>query len=297
MSGILITGGTGTLGTQFIKQTLEKEPNTNICVYSRDEFKQKKLASEFPGVRCMLGDIRDKERVTEVFKRVKPSTVYHFAAMKHVDLGESMVTEFVKTNYDGTVNVFRACQEAEVSRMVFSSTDKAVMPINAYGMSKGLAEKFLCMHDGQRGVLVDTYRWGNVLASRGSVIHSFVRTLKEEGKLYVTHPEMTRFWIKMRDACELMMGTDFTQTCKDGIAIVPDETRIKACSVEKLALTVASLMGKESNYRIDYTGMRPGEKIHENLWVAPGGELTLRSDDPEWQYTYNEIKEIVKELI
>lgn len=263
----LIIGGTGTLGRALIPLLTHKE--FEITVLSREELKQKQLLSTFPRVKCVLGDIRDYESIDEhCFGK---DLVFHLAAMKHVDMAEVNIEESIKINLLGTLNVAKACLKGHVGDAVFSSTDKAVLPINVYGMCKGLSEKLWQDYNKFNATNYSVFRWGNVIGSRGSVIHSFVKSLKDHRKVYITDLDMTRFWIHIDDAARFMVDAYDDRAAP--VKIPP----MKGSPITKLAELTAQYLGIK-NYSVIKSGTRPGEKIHECLDYHDGG-FELHSND------------------
>ena len=252
---VLIIGGTGTLGHALVPRLLRE--GHNVTVFSREEIKQKKMASLYPECRYVLGDIRDYESlVPHCFGK---TAVFHLAAMKHVDLAEVNLTECIKINLLGSMNVAKACLEAGVDYAVLSSTDKAVLPINAYGHCKALSERIFFDANGKGHTLFSVFRWGNVLGSRGSVLHAFTETLKKEKKVYITHFDMTRFWIHIEDAAAFMLS-NYAFGNNNQVYIPP----MKAAPLVALASATAQYLGV-SDYKIESIPIRPGEKLHEWL--------------------------------
>lgn len=269
----LIVGGTGTLGQATAKALLNRA--YFVTVFSRCELKQKEMQIAFnnnPALKFILGDIRDRDAVLSATRHV--DCIMHFAALKHVDTLEEFPEEALKTNVLGTINIADAAEHWATPNVVFSSTDKAVDPINAYGFSKALAEKILMRRNLTQAVVkYSIYRWGNVLGSRGSAIHGFVKTLREEKKVYITDPKMTRFWIKIEDAVSFMLKTyDF---CDRKEIQIPS---IYSASIAELADAVARALGVEY-YETVTTGIRAGEKIHESLTSEHFGGLTSFSSE------------------
>jgi UDP-N-acetylglucosamine 4,6-dehydratase len=281
----VIIGGTGTLGTCLTEKLLEAKHD--IVVFSRDELKQQEMKKRFPDVRYVLGDIRDKRSLVPVLQGA--DTVFHVAALKHVDVLEDNPTEAIKTNVLGTINVAEAAIESRVKHVVFSSTDKAVLPINVYGMTKAISERYL-LSQNQKQALTKfaVYRWANVLGSRGSVVHFFAKTLKEQGAVNVTDSRMTRFWIHIEDAVEYMLST-----YKKASTVEPMIPEMKSASVMRLANAIAKSMGKE-RFTINFVGTRPGEKLHE--CILSSHDYCLRSDTAD-QYTDAELVKMVKRVV
>lgn len=281
----LIIGGTGTLGQTLIKKL--RASGHEIACFSRDELKQQELKKIYPDVRYILGDIRDKQSVITAMYGI--DTVFHVAALKHVDVLEANPIEAIKTNILGTINVAEAAMECMVGNVIFSSTDKAVLPINVYGMTKSISERYLLnLNGGQQDTKFAVYRWANVMGSRGSVVHSFAASIKETGGVKITDPRMTRFWINIDDAADFMLKTYKKASLKE--VMIPD---MKASTVMALADAVCKAVG-QNEYKIEIVGIRPGEKIHECLYSSH--DLCLRSDTAE-KYTHHELIEMVKKVL
>jgi UDP-N-acetylglucosamine 4,6-dehydratase len=256
----LILGATGTLGKATIRELL-KSPETGVitCV-SRDELKQAEMKKEFPDERLEfgLGDIRDKESIEPYFENVE--TLFHSAALKRIPEMEANPVECLKTNAIGAMNAAELAHKAGVKHFVFSSTDKACMPVNTYGACKFIAEQYILNLGKRSETNFSVYRWGNVIGSRGSVVHEFKRTLQTESKVYITDPKMTRFWIRIEDAVCFMLRT--FQEHSESIKVPP----MKSAPVFQLAECVAKELGINlSDVVWKTTGLRPGEKIHEAI--------------------------------
>lgn len=279
---VLIAGGTGTLGRALTKRLLENEQTTVVCL-SRDELKQKEMERDFrnhPRLHFCIGDIRDRSVLDRAFVGV--DTIFHVAALKHVDTLELNPEESVKTNILGTMNIADAAVAAGVKYVVFSSTDKAVAPINAYGMSKGIAEKILFQRNAtQSKTRFSVYRWGNVLSSRGSVIPNFVTALKEGREVPITDFRMSRFWLRIQDAVEFMSST-YSIASAHSPMIPP----IKAAPVTEVVHALGELIGVVPMTK--KVPIRPGEKIHESLMPD------FSSDDPAHQYVRSELKDLLR---
>jgi UDP-glucose 4-epimerase len=251
---VLITGGTGSFGRWILKETLEN-PVEEVRIFSRDEEKQLDVMREVSDsrVKFLIGDVRDYGRVAQACRGVH--VLYHAAAQKVIGSCEENPVEAIKTNVIGTWNVKRAAIANRVERGIFISTDKAVKPVNLYGMTKGLAEKIWIDMEAKSKVKLAVVRYGNVIGSRGSVIPYFRQLIKEKKPLPITHPEMTRFLITLRQAIELVFHA--TENSRGGEIYVPD---LPACNIVDLA----KVMGGEK-YPLKFVGIRPGEKIHECL--------------------------------
>jgi UDP-N-acetylglucosamine 4,6-dehydratase/5-epimerase len=285
MSNWLITGGTGTLGNALVKfiETPPRELFTpdRVTIFSRDELKQKDMQKRFPHCRYVIGDVRDRDAVERVVKG--HDVVFHFAALKHVDVGEENPDEAIKTNLDGTRIIAQACEKNGVDKLIFSSTDKAVEPVNTYGMAKGLAERLLV---NAYWPMSWVFRWGNVVGSRGSVIPFFVEKIKAGETIPLTHPDMTRFWIRIEEAVQFIMKTIHSKNTEQ--VYIPS---MKGYPVVGVIQVLGKLLGKEP--KIKEVGLRPGEKIHECLLSA--NDFVIRSNNCE-QYSEQEMLNLLEDL-
>jgi UDP-N-acetylglucosamine 4,6-dehydratase len=253
---ILVTGGTGSFGRTFARTVLERFQPRKLIIFSRDELKQSEMHREFPhkNIRYFIGDVRDLDRLRRAMRGV--DVVVHAAAMKQVPACEYNPFEAVKTNVLGGANVIEAAIDAGVTKVLAISTDKAVNPVNLYGATKLCAEKLFVQgnsYAGEAGTRLSCARYGNVVGSRGSVIPLFIEQ-RPTGVITVTDQRMTRFWIT------LQQGVDFVLQCLDvmegGEIFVP-----KIPSMHIMELVEAIAPGCE----VRYTGIRPGEKLHEVL--------------------------------
>ena len=258
---ILITGGTGSLGKALIKKLLTSN-NKNIerlVVFSRDELKQWDLRNkypqeEFPQLRFFLGDIRDKQRLKQALNSV--DTVIHTAALKQVPAAEYNPTEFIKTNIVGSQNLIEACFDSEVQKVIALSTDKACSPINLYGATKLCSDKlFIAANNmtGNKKLKFSIVRYGNVMGSRGSVIPLFIKEAKK-GKLPLTDKMMTRFNISLEEGVNLIFSS--IEKCEGGEIFVP---KIPSYRINDLAEAIGP------NCKKEILGIRPGEKLHEEM--------------------------------
>lgn len=249
---VLVTGGTGSFGNVIVPHLL-KETVKEVIVFSRDEEKQFDMRNRIKDNRLkfVIGDVRDRETVLE---SVDADIVYHAAALKIIPAMEEFPLESVKTNLLGTLNVREACLKNNVYLALFISTDKAVKPVNVYGMCKALAEKiWISPHKGS--VLLSAIRYGNVVGSRGSVVPFFLELIRHNRPLPITHPSMTRFWLTLEQAIRLVFTA--TEQTKGGEIFIPK------CPASKITDLATAIAGKD--YPIEITGIRPGEKIHETL--------------------------------
>jgi UDP-N-acetylglucosamine 4,6-dehydratase/UDP-glucose 4-epimerase len=274
---ILITGGTGSLGTALVKRLLKMKVET-IRIFSRDELKQTELQSEINDerLRFLIGDIRDKDRIMRAMEDV--DIVFHTAALKHVPVAEYNPFEFVKTNVYGTQNVIDACLENNIKVAVAIGTDKAVSPANTYGATKLLMERLFISanhYKGNHKVRFLSVRYGNVLGSRGSVLPLFKNQIKTGKKITITDPKMTRFNITMDEALDLIFRA--VNTGKGGEVFVP---KLDAYSVGVLKDAICELLGKDLG--VKKIPVRIGERIHE----------ILISKD-ELRYTYETKKDYI----
>lgn len=247
---VLITGGTGSLGQALTKRLLSL--GHEVVIYSRDEYKQHKMAAEFsdPKLRFVVGDVRDTERVVECFRGV--DYVIHAAALKHVPVGEGEPEEVIKTNVLGTMNIIKACKANSVKKAVFISTDKGCHPTNLYGATKMTGEKlFIGANRNSKTVFV-CVRYGNVIGSRGSVIEYILD--KHPLEIDVTDERMTRFWLSIDQAVDLVMFA--MKAGKRGEIIIP---KAKSSGI------VEMFRWLDPNIKIRVTGIRAGEKLHESL--------------------------------
>jgi len=253
---VLITGGTGSFGHRVARSLLEQ--GAEVRIYSRDEKKQWEMARAIPQLRFMIGDIRDRRRLAEAMRGV--DYVFHAAALKQVPAIEAAPVEAVKTNVLGAINVCEAAQAAGVKAVVALSTDKAVKPVNAMGMTKALMEKIVTSQNAYAArTTFACVRYGNVMGSRGSVIPLFLEQLRKGNPLTVTVPHMTRFLLTLDDSVELVYRA--MTTAEGGEVFV---RKAPACTVWDLADTMRVKYGAPE-HPIDVIGVRPGEKVHEVL--------------------------------
>ena len=280
-SSIFLTGGIGSFGKSFLNRLLKNNPEQSVTIYSRDELKQYNLAlalpiEKFPNIDFVLGDIRDRQRVIQACEG--HSVVVHAAALKHVPAAERNPTEFIRTNVDGAQNVISACSYHGIDKCVALSTDKACAPINLYGATKLCSDKLFIaanLSHNKAGTIYSVVRYGNVMASRGSVIPFFLGFDKKK-PLPVTHEEMTRFNITLEQSIDTILWA--LENCNGGEIVVP---KIPSYSIIDL---VKAIRGTE-----DYivTGIREGEKLHEEMITSSDSLKTVLFGDkylilPPW---------------
>lgn len=260
---ILITGGTGSFGKAFIKTVLERFPDVKrLVVFSRDELKQFEMAQQFPGekypaIRYFIGDIRDEGRLRRALEGI--DIVVHAAALKQVPAAEYNPFECIKTNVLGAQNLIEACLDSKVQRVVALSTDKAAAPINLYGATKLCSDKlFVAANNirGHRDLRFSVVRYGNVMGSRGSVIPFFMDKRKT-GVLPITDTAMTRFNISLQEGVDMVLWS--IENAWGGEVLVP---KIPSYRITDVATAVAP------ECRQQIVGVRPGEKIHEEMITA-----------------------------
>jgi UDP-glucose 4-epimerase len=264
---ILVTGGVGSFGSAFVKKYHKEH---EITVFSRDELKQHEMRLKYPDVHYEIGDIRDRQRIGEAIKG--NDLVFHAAALKQVPSCEFFPTEAVKTNILGTDHVVDAAN-AHGAKVVFLSTDKAVYPINAMGISKAMAEKIAI----SKGGIVT--RYGNVMKSRGSIIPIWEEAARNGEPLTVTNPDMTRFLLSLDDSIDLVMFA--YENGNPGDVFVK---KAPACTMRILAQATGELNNPRGHFVIKSIGVRHGEKMHETLVSA---EEMLRTEDMGDYYRVN----------
>lgn len=268
---VLLTGGTGSFGKHFCKVLLEKYNPKAIRVYSRDELKQFEMRQEFNDderLRFFIGDVRDGARLRRAMEGA--DFVVHAAAMKQVPACEYNPLEAVKTNVHGAVNIIDAALDTKVSRVVALSTDKAVNPANLYGATKLCSDKLITQanaYSGDKGTRFSCVRYGNVIGSRGSVIPLFKKQ-RATGTITITDDRMTRFWICLDDAVQLVLNA--FRYMEGGEIFVP---RIPSMRITDLAKAIAP------ECKIKHIGIRPGEKLHEALTGEDEGRHTVSYKD------------------
>lgn len=271
-SSILITGGTGSFGRQFLRDVLATSQPARVAIYSRDELKQYEMKQEYgddPRVRFFLGDIRDRDRLEVAMYGV--DYVVHAAALKQVDTAEYNPMEYVKTNILGSENVILCAMKTQVKKVVALSTDKASSPVNLYGATKLTADKLFTSgnhYSYARGTKFAVVRYGNVMGSRGSVIPLFRSLAGRAEPLPITDRRMTRFWITLPQAVSFVKNS--FEVLDGGELYVPI---LPSMRVTDLAEALAP------GCKIIDVGTRPGEKLHEEMISSADAERTIRAGD------------------
>ncbi|HET8985291.1 MAG TPA: UDP-N-acetylglucosamine 4,6-dehydratase (inverting) [Trueperaceae bacterium] len=268
---ILITGGTGSFGKKFTRAVLDRTNARRVIVFSRDELKQYEMQQSYVGerrLRFFLGDVRDRDRLYRALDGI--DAVVHAAALKQVPAAEYNPFEAVKTNIQGAQNVIDACVDRGVKRVVALSTDKASSPINLYGATKLVSDKLFVQgnsYAGSKGTRFAVVRYGNVVGSRGSVVPFFLERAKT-GVLPITDERMTRFFITLDQGVEFVLSS--LERMVGGELFVP---KIPSMRVTELAKAIAP------DARIEVVGIRPGEKLHEEMISVDDARRTIDVGD------------------
>jgi len=270
---VLITGGTGSFGKKFTEVMLAKYRPKKLIIFSRDELKQHEMRSLWPdtpgaSIRYFIGDVRDRDRLYRAMHGV--DIVVHAAALKQVPACEYNPFEAIQTNVIGAKNIIDAAIDQGVEKVMALSTDKAVNPVNLYGATKLCAEKLFVngnTYSGGGGTIFSCTRYGNVVGSRGSVIPVFLEQRKN-GSITITDPRMTRFWITLGQGVNFVIRS--VEEMSGGEVFVP---KIPSMNIMDLAKAVAP------KSRVDYIGIRPGEKIHEALISADEAPQTVEAGE------------------
>ena len=284
MDTVLITGGSGAFGHAFVRRLLTMEtPPRRIVVFSRGEYRQFLMNKELwdldttGALRFLIGDVRDRERLRRAMEDVE--VVIHAAALKRIEVGHYNPLEMVKTNIDGTANVVEAAKDARVKKVVYLSSDKAFQPISPYGISKAMGEALVLTANntrGERGPRYAVTRYGNVAGSTGSVIPVWREILKTGDTVTVTDPEVTRFWMSMDAAVDLVLNTLNLMPPKEPVIPILPAYRLG---------DLAEAMGA----KMDIVGLPPWEKLHESM-------DEYRSSDKARRMTVEELRQALSLL-
>jgi UDP-N-acetylglucosamine 4,6-dehydratase len=264
---IAIIGGTGTLGKAIVDHLIELNKPVEILIVSRDEVKQLEMMNDYNNtkkttIKYLLGDVRDSERMQEVLANT--DIVIHLAAIKHVVMAENNPDECYKTNVIGTKNIVDASQTNSISQAILISTDKAEKPIGVYGKSKWQAEQ-LFLDAAQSGTKFSVIRLGNIIGSRASVSEVFEKQ-KNRQTIQVSHPDATRFFISKKKAAAFVLNTIESPDADD--IIFP---KMKSLRIVDLAESICP------NCKIEFTGLRPGDKLHEELGGVSSKDVIEKS--------------------
>ena len=289
---VLITGGTGSFGRRFTELILAKHRPKKLIIFSRDELKQYEMCQRFPDagdspMRYFIGDVRDRDRLYRAFDGV--DIIVHAAALKQVPASEYNPLEAIKTNILGAANVIDAAIDCNVKRVIALSTDKASNPVNLYGATKLCSDKLFVAgnnYSGYHQTRFSVVRYGNVVGSRGSVVPFFLK-MKEKGRLPITDPRMTRFWLTLTQGVEFVLAS--MERMRGGEIFVPKNPSIK---IVDLAEAIAPGSPRE------IIGIRPGEKLHEVMVPEDDAHHTVAYDDyfailPE--FSSNSTREYLKQ--
>ncbi len=270
-NSVLVTGGTGSFGKAFVRFLLEKTGVRRVAVFSRDELKQYEMQQQYPGedrLRFFIGDVREPGRLHRAFDGV--DIVVHAAALKHITAAEYNPIEAVRTNIHGAENIINAAIDNSVQRVIALSTDKASSPINLYGATKLVSDKLFVAgnaYSGSRKTRMSVVRYGNVMGSRGSVVPRF-KQLAASGKLPITDEDMTRFWITLDQGVKFVC--DSLERMHGGEIFVP---KLPSMRIVDLATTIVP------DAEIEIIGIRPGEKLHEEMISEADARRTLDMGD------------------
>ena len=302
---ILITGAAGSIGSEMVRQCLSFKPKLVVLV-DQGETPLYEIENELSGqnIEIIVGDVRNVSRMEKIFEHFKPSYVFHAAAYKHVPLMEGNPYEAINTNVFGTQNIANLSAKYQVKKFVFVSTDKAVNPTNIMGASKRIAETYVQSLNAKLRLESDhhtmyiTTRFGNVLGSNGSVIPLFKKQIEEGGPVTVTHPEITRYFMTIPEACQLVLEAGVMGNGGE-IYIFDMGESIK---IIDLAHKMINLSGFEvdKDIKITFTGLRPGEKLREEL--LNDNENTIGTHNPKImiarvpEYNYLEVNNIINKL-
>jgi UDP-N-acetylglucosamine 4,6-dehydratase len=255
---ILVTGGTGSFGKEFIKKLLKSKTKLKrLVIFSRDEWKQSEMAkeystSQYPFIRYFLGDVRDYERLKRAFKGI--DLIIHAAALKQVPAAEYNPIEFIKTNIIGAQNIIEAAMEQNIKKVIALSTDKAAAPLNLYGATKLCSDKLFIAANNYSGKnIFSICRYGNVMGTRGSVIPLFLEQAKK-GKITITDKKMTRFNITLNESIELVL-----YAIKNSLGSEIFIPKIPSYKITDLARSISE------KSKTEIIGVRPGEKVHEEM--------------------------------
>jgi FlaA1/EpsC-like NDP-sugar epimerase len=279
---ILITGGTGTIGSHLIRRLLEEKPAV-IRIFSRDEYKQFEMSQalqKYTGqLRFLIGDVRDLQRLSRAMEGI--DYVFHCAAMKHVPACEYNPFEAVQTNVIGTQNVIQAALDNKVKKVLFTSTDKAISPTNAYGATKLTAERLISaaeFHKGAKSTIFSSVRFGNVIGSRGSVIPLFVKQILDQRKITLTDPNVLRYMMTPSQAIDLILKAN--ELARGGEVFVLKMPLIRMGDLAEVVIEETKRKyGISEDVVVEEIGLRPGEKRFEELMTDDEANLAFETKE------------------
>jgi len=268
---ILVSGAGGTIGSELVNQIINYGPK-EIILLDNSEFLLYKIEKEIEEknknikINSLLADIKNTKRIDSIFNKNKPEIIFHAAALKHVPIVEKNPLEGILTNILGTINIAESCKKYNVAEMVLISTDKAVNPFSVMGVTKRISEKYCQSLSDTSKTNFKIVRFGNVLGSTGSVVPLFQKQLEKGGPLTVTHPKMKRYFMTVREAVELVIqsATLENKTIKRGIFVLEMGQPIAIVEIAEQLIRLAGLRPNK-DIQIIFTGLRPGEKIQEEL--------------------------------
>ena len=301
---VVVTGGGGSIGSELCRQIATFNPKRLIIfdIYENNAYElQMELRRKYPELRLevLIGSVRDVSRLDEVFSKFKPKVVFHAAAHKHVPLMEDSPNEAIKNNVFGTYNVAKACEKYGVERFVLISTDKAVNPTNIMGTSKRVAEmvvqQFALDQKNNNGTTIyAAVRFGNVLGSNGSVIPLFKKQIKEGGPVTVTHPEINRFFMTIPEAAQLVMQAG--ALAEGGEIFILDMG--EPVKIVDLARNLIELSGfvPDVDIKIEFSGLRPGEKMYEELLLDKQKHTSTKNNKIYIEQPVNDSRKLVEEI-
>ena len=299
----LITGGGGSIGSEIVRQLVKYQPKEIVVIdiYENNVYElQQTLKRHYPdlNLRIIIASVRDKERICKIFDEIRPAVVFHAAAHKHVPFMEENPSEAIKNNIFGTLNVAQCAHEHKVKRFILISTDKAVNPTNIMGATKRIAELIIQSINKDSETEYTAVRFGNVLGSNGSVIPLFKEQIKAGGPVTITHPDITRYFMTIPEASRLVIQAG--ALAKGGEIFVLDMG--KPVKIVDLATQLIELSGFKPNQdiKIEFIGLRPGEKLFEELLLEEEGLESTKQEGiliarPN-EVSYQEVQEIVKEI-
>lgn len=294
---ILVTGGCGSIGSEIVRQLVTFKASS-IIVYDNAESPLFYLEQEISKlskdihIRYIIGDVRDKHRLEEVFESFRPNVVYHAAAYKHVPMMEGNPIEAIKTNVLGTMNVADASYYHGVETFVMVSTDKAVNPTNIMGATKRVAEIYTQFLNEKSETSFITTRFGNVLGSHGSVVPTFIDQIEKGGPVSVTHKEVIRYFMTIPEACQLVLQASALGEGGE-IFLFDMGSPVKIIDLAKKLIKLSG----SSDVKIEITGLRPGEKLYEELLCD--GENSIITDDPnimKLKHTQIDFKKVIPDI-